>query len=68
MIRAGFLLADDRLDMIALARAGAAGLVLLDDGWSCEKVAKALYVDDDPKLAHRARLARALRRRRLGAV
>jgi transposase len=56
MIRAGFLLADDRLDMIALARNGAAAhrlarranaLVLLDDGWSCEKVAKALYVDDD---------------------
>jgi transposase len=56
MIRAGFLLAADRLDMIALARNGAAAhrlarranaLVLLDDGWSCEKVAKALYVDDD---------------------
>jgi transposase len=56
MIRAGFLLADDRLDMIALARDGSAAhrlarranaLVLLDDGWSCEKVAKALYVDDD---------------------
>jgi transposase len=56
MIRAGFLLAEDRLDMIALARDGAAAhrlarranaLVLLDDGWSCEKVAKALFVDDD---------------------
>jgi hypothetical protein len=42
MIRAGFLLADGRLDLIALARAGAAGLVLLDDGWSCDRVAKAL--------------------------
>lgn len=56
MIRAGFLLPEDRTDMIALARDGSAAhrlarranaLVLLDDGWSCERVAKALFVDDD---------------------
>ena len=56
MIRRGFLSGEDRADLIALARDGSAAhrlarrandLVLLDDGWSCEKVAKALFVDDD---------------------
>jgi transposase len=56
MIRAGFLSAVDRADLIALARDGSAAhrlarranaLVLLDAGWSCEKVAEALFVDDD---------------------
>jgi hypothetical protein len=56
MIRAGFLSPVDRADLIALARDGSAahrlarranGLVLLDSGWSCEKAAKALFLDDD---------------------
>jgi transposase len=56
MIRAGFLCAVDRADLIALARDGSAAhrlarranaLVLLDAGWSCERVAEALFVDDD---------------------
>lgn len=56
MIRAGFLSPVDRADLIALARDGSAAhrlarranaLVLLDSGWSCEKVAKALFLDDD---------------------
>jgi transposase len=56
MIRAGFLSSIDRDDLIALARDGSAthrlarranALVLLDSGWSCEKVAGALFLDDD---------------------
>jgi transposase len=56
MIRAGFLSPVDRADLIALTRDGSAAhrlarranaLVLLDSGWSCEKVAKALFLDDD---------------------
>jgi transposase len=56
MIRAGFLSLEDRADLIALARDGSAAhrlarranaLVLLDGGWSCEKVAAALFLDDD---------------------
>jgi transposase len=56
MIRAHFLSLEDRADLIALARDGSAAhrlarranaLVLLDDGWSCEKVAAALFLDDD---------------------
>ena len=56
MIRAGFLSSVDRADLIALARDGSAAhrlarranaLVLLDSGWSCEKVAGALLLDDD---------------------
>jgi len=56
MIRGGFLSSIDRADLIALARDGSAAhrlarranaLVLLDSGWSCEKVAQALFVDDD---------------------
>ena len=47
---------EDRADLIALARDGSAAhrlarransLVLLDDGWSCERVAAALLVDDE---------------------
>jgi transposase len=46
----------NRADLIALARNGSAAhrlarranaLVLLDDGWSCENVARALLLDDD---------------------
>jgi transposase len=56
MIRGGFLSAEDRYQLIALARDGLAAsrvtrranaLVLLDDGWSCRDVARALLVDDD---------------------
>jgi len=56
MIRAGFLSPVDRADLTALARDGSAAnrlarranaLVLLDAGWSCEKVAVALLLDDD---------------------
>ena len=56
MIGAGFLPPEDRTDLIALARDGsvehrlarrANALVLLDAGWSCEKVAQALFLDDD---------------------
>jgi transposase len=56
MIRSGFLSGEDRADLIALARDGSAAhrlarranaLLLLDRGWSCERVAAALFVDDD---------------------
>ena len=56
MIRAHFLSFEDRADLIALARDGSAAhrlarranaLVLLDDGWNCERVAAALFLDDD---------------------
>jgi transposase len=56
MIRAGFLSTTDRSDLIALARDGSAAhrlarranaLVLLDAGWNCQEVAKALLLDDD---------------------
>jgi transposase len=56
MIRAGFLSEEDRHDLIELARDGSAAhrlgrranaLVLLDRGWSCERVAAVLFVDDD---------------------
>jgi GrpB-like predicted nucleotidyltransferase (UPF0157 family) len=56
MICAGFLSSVDRADLTALARDGSAAhrlarranaLVLLDSGWSCEKVAAALLLDDD---------------------
>ena len=55
MIRAGFLSQVDRADLIALARDGsvehrlarrANALVLLDAGWSFQKVAGALLLDD----------------------
>lgn len=56
MIRSGFLSADDRAELRALARDGSAphrlarraiALVLLDAGWSCARVAVALLLDDD---------------------
>ncbi len=56
MIRAGYLSAEDPADLIVLARDGSAvhrlarranALMLLDDGWSCEQAAAALFLDDD---------------------
>jgi transposase len=56
MIRAGFLAPASRQDLIELTRDGSAAhrlarhanaLLLLDDGMSCEAVAKVLYLDDD---------------------
>jgi transposase len=56
MIRPGFLDGESRQDLIELARDGsvahrlarrANALVLLDDGMSCEAVAKVLFLDDD---------------------
>src|SRR5271166_3346064 len=56
MIRPGFLDNESRQDLIELTRDGSAAhrlarranaLLLLDDGMSCEAVAKVLYLDDD---------------------
>ena len=56
MIRGGFLDSESRKDLTELARDGAAAhrlarranaLVLLDDGMSCEAIAKVLLLDDD---------------------
>ncbi|EGO93610.1 winged helix-turn-helix domain-containing protein [Acidiphilium sp. PM] len=56
MIRSGFLDSESRQDLIELARDGSAAnrlarranaLVLLDNGMSCEAVAKVLLLDDD---------------------
>src|SRR5262249_38609980 len=56
MIRGGFLSAEDRRHLIALARDGSAAsrltrranaLVLLDDGWSCQEIAAALLLNDN---------------------
>ena len=56
MIRGGFLSASQRAELLALLRSGrteqrvarrANAMLLLDDGWSCERVAAALYLDDD---------------------
>ena len=56
MIRRGFLDARSRKDLTELARDGSAphrlarranALVLLDDGMSCEAIAKVLLLDDD---------------------
>jgi transposase len=56
MIRGGFLSAEDRTQLVRLARDGSAvsrvtrranALVLLDDGWSCQEVAAALLLNDD---------------------
>src|SRR6202034_1786561 len=56
MIRPGFLDSESRQDLIELTRDGSAAhrlarrgnaLLLLDDGMSCEVVAKVLYLDDD---------------------
>jgi len=56
VIRPGFLDSESRHDLIELTRDGSAAhrlarranaLLLLDDGMSCEAVAKVLYLDDD---------------------
>lgn len=56
MIRPGFLGADERRELRALARDGSSearaarranAIVLLDSGWSCAEVAAALLIDDD---------------------
>ena len=56
MIRGGFHSPRQRSDLKALLRDGhteqrlarrANAILELDDGWSCERVAKALYLDDD---------------------
>ena len=56
MIRCGFLSAAERKELVSLARDGLAehrlarranAILLLDDGLSCERVAKVLYLDDD---------------------
>ena len=56
MIRGGFLSVTDRRALIRLARDGLAehriarranAIILLDQGWSCERVAEALLLDDD---------------------
>ena len=56
MIRPGFLSAAERKELVSLARDGLAehrfarranAILLLDDGLSCERVAKVLYLDDD---------------------
>ena len=56
MVRRGFLDKASRQDLIELARDGSAAhrlgrranaLLLLDDGMSCEAVAKVLFLDDD---------------------
>lgn len=56
MIRGGFLSAGERSALKAVLRDGrteqrlarrANAMLLLDDGWSCERTAEALYLDDD---------------------
>lgn len=56
MIRGGFLSAEQRAHLEALVRRPgerhgtarrANAMLLLDDGWNCEAVARALYLDDD---------------------
>jgi len=56
MIRRNFLNAAERKELLALARDGSAehriarranAILLLDDGLSCERIAKVLYLDDD---------------------
>ncbi len=56
MIRAGFLSSQDYAALVALVRSGSAAhrlarranaMLLLNEGWSCEAVAKVLYLDDD---------------------
>lgn len=56
MIRGGFLDPESRKDLIELARDGSAAhrlarranaLALLDDGMTCEAVAKVLFLDAD---------------------
>ncbi len=56
MIRRGFLSSEERKELARLARDGSAehrvgrranAILLLDNGWSCERVAEVLYLDDD---------------------
>ena len=56
MIRGGFLSEEGRAHLEAIVRRSsekhgfarrANAILLLDDGWSCEDVARALYLDDD---------------------
>src|SRR5271163_939626 len=56
MIRGGFLSGQDRRALVGIARDGLAehriarranAMVLLDEGWSCERVGAALLLDDD---------------------
>ena len=56
MIRGGFLSSEERKELVRLARDGSAehrvgrrsnAILLLNDGWSCERVAEVLYLDDD---------------------
>lgn len=56
MIRRGFLSAAERKELVSLTRDGLAehrvarranAILLLDDGLSCERAAKVLYLDDD---------------------
>ncbi len=56
MIRGGFLSAKERTALQAVMRhpseiygvvRRANAILLLDDGWNCDKVAEALYLDDD---------------------
>jgi transposase len=56
MIRSGFLTAKERAELTVLARNGLAehrvarranAVLLLDKGWSCQRVAEALLLDDD---------------------
>lgn len=56
MIRRGFLSTAERKELLSLARDGSAehriarranAILLLDDGWSCERVGQALFLDDD---------------------
>ena len=64
VIRGGFLSTKDRQTLVGIARNGLAehrvarranAVVLLDRGWSCERVATALLLDDDTVRAwHRA--------------
>ena len=64
MIGGGFLSSKDRQTLIGIARNGLAehrvarranAIILLDRGWSCERVAAALRLDDDTVRAwHRA--------------
>jgi transposase len=68
MIRGGFLSAEDRMALIALARDGstlsrvtrrANALVRLDDGKSCQEVAEWLLLDDDTIRGWRALFERS---------
>jgi hypothetical protein len=68
MIRGDFLSAKERADLTALARNRLAehrvarranAVLLLDKGWSCQKVAEALLLDDDTVRESRDLFAKA---------